>query len=170
MDKQTTGVDVGGVIMDRANDGTDTSFFSGNFLRTTATPGAFEALWKIVDETRDEDGGCRVHIVSKCGRANQEKTLRWMEHHRFFERTGIPPEHVHFCRKRHEKAPICERLGITDFIDDRLEVLSHLATVKRKYLFLPDPSEVARFSHALPGVRQVGSWQEVLAALIGKER
>ena len=34
------GVDIGGVIIDRANDRTDTSFFGGNYLETTAVPGA----------------------------------------------------------------------------------------------------------------------------------
>jgi len=38
MEAEVLGVDIGGVIMDKANDSTDTSFFSENFLETTATP------------------------------------------------------------------------------------------------------------------------------------
>lgn len=170
MGTKIIGVDVGGVIMDRANDDTDTSFFGDNYLLTTATEGAFAALRTLVDATRGEDGACRVFIVSKCGRVIQAKTLAWMSYHRFHEATGIPRENVRFCRKRHEKAPICAELGITDFVDDRLEVLGHLATVPGKYLFRPDPSEVARHSYASAGVRTIWSWDEVVAYIIGAGR
>jgi len=159
-DSVSLGVDIGGVIIDRVNDDTDTSFFSDNYLQTTAVPGAFDALRRLAAERF----GDRVFLISKCGPRVQERTLRWLDHHRFHEHTGIAPDHVHFCRQRHEKAGICETLGITHFVDDRLEVLSHLATVGTLYLFQPQPAEVARFRHALPRVRPVDSWQDILAA------
>src|SRR6185369_12095724 len=53
----------------------------------------------------------------------------------FFDRTGIPPGHVHFVRERLDKAPVCQRLGVTHFVDDRLDVLAHLETVEHRYLF-----------------------------------
>lgn len=47
----TLGVDIGGVIINRVNDDTDTSFFGDNYLATTATPGVFWALAQLVVES-----------------------------------------------------------------------------------------------------------------------
>lgn len=152
------GVDIGGVIIDRVNDGTDTSFFSQNYLRTTPVPKVFEALHKLVASRF----GDRVHLVSKCGQRVEDKTLHWLKHHNFYELTQVKPDHVHFCRERHEKAGICKSLGITHFVDDRLEVLSYLGAVRVRYLFKPSLDEVRRYSHYLGEVIRVESWDEIL--------
>ena len=158
MNAETLGVDIGGVIIDRVNDGTDTSFFTDNYLRTTAVPGVLDALRELVEKRF----GDKVFLVSKCGQRVQDKTLQWLDHHRFYDLTGIGRERVHFCRERHEKAGICEKLGITHFVDDRLEVLGNLTTVGTLYLFHPQPDEVRRFARFLNRVKQVDSWQEIL--------
>lgn len=152
------GVDIGGVIIDRVNDGTDTSFFTDNYLQTTAVPGVFDALRQLVEKRF----GDKVFLVSKCGQRVQNKTLHWLDHHFFYDITGIGRNHVQFCRERHEKAGICEKLGITHFIDDRLEVLGSLTTVSTLYLFQSRSDEVRRFARFLKYVRQVDSWQEIL--------
>ena len=156
------GIDVGGVIMDRANDDTDTSFFSDNYLRTTTAPGAIEAIARLVAE-RFKD---RSFVVSKCGARIEAKTRSWMAHHRFHERTGIPPERLRFCRTREEKGPICAELGLTHFVDDRLEVLGYLATVPHRYLFNPGEAEVERHRIHLPRVRRVRAWDEIVRDLL----
>jgi hypothetical protein len=156
------GVDVGGVIIDRINDGTDTSFFTKNYLNTTAVPGAVAVLARLVRERF----GDNVFIVSKCGARTEAKTLHWLHHNGFFKQTGISPDHVRFCRTREGKAPICQGLGITHFIDDRLEVLSHLASVPHKYLFQGIQKEVARFEQHLAYVYQVETWTEIEARLL----
>jgi hypothetical protein len=156
------GVDIGGVIIDRVNDGTDTSFFSENYLQTTAVPEAFSTL-KNLGEKRF---GKNVHLVSKCGRKVSEKTLKWLAHHSFYDLTGIRQGRVHFCRERHEKAGICEKLGITHFVDDRLEVLGNLTTVGSLYLFQPRPDEVRKFTRHLNRVKQVNSWKEITTDLL----
>ena len=158
MNIKMLGVDIGGVIIDRVNDGTDTSFFSDNYLRTGAVPGVFDALRELVEKRFGE----RVFLVSKCGRKMQEKTLRWLDHNRFYDLTGIGLDRVHFCRERYQKAGICEKLGITHFVDDRLEILGSLATVETRYLFQPRPDEVRQFRHFLYRVKRVNSWQEIL--------
>ena len=162
MSKEILGVDIGGVIMDRVNDGTDTSFLSENFLRTTTTPHALESLRQLVERRF----GGNVFVVSKCGSRTQEKSLRWFDHHRFYEKTLIHPEHVRFCRERHQKGGICAELGVTHFIDDKLEVLSYFTTVGHLYLFQPQEREVRRFAKFLTHVKRVGSWREVLADLV----
>jgi hypothetical protein len=160
LNARTLGIDIGGVIIDRVNDGTDTSFFSDNYLRTTAVPGVFDALRQLVGKRFGDE----VYLVSKCGQRVQDKTLHWLDHHCFYDLTGIRREHVYFCRERYEKGGICQRLGITHFVDDRLEVLGNLTTVGTLYLFHPRPDEVRRFAHFLDRVRQVSSWKEILQA------
>lgn len=162
MKTEILGVDIGGVIIDRVNDGTDTSFFSENYLQTTAVPEAFSALKNLVEKRFGEN----VHLVSKCGRKVSEKTLLWLAHHSFYDLTGIEQERVHFCRERHEKAGICEKLGITHFVDDRLEVLGNLNTVGALYLFQPRPDEVRKFARHLNRVKQVNSWEEIATDLL----
>lgn len=159
---QRLGVDIGGVIIDRINDGTDTSFFGSGYLRTTAVPGAFDALRQLVAERFGDE----VYLVSKCGTNIRKKTEQWLAHHRFFERTGILQNHAEFCPTRPGKAAICTRLKITHFIDDRLEVLGYLPMVGERYLFRPNPDEVRKFSQHLAGVRRVDAWSEVLLELL----
>ncbi len=159
---EVLGIDIGGVIIDKVNDGTDTAFFGPNFLLTTAVEGAIETITQLVQHRFGE----RVHIVSKCGAAVQDKSRLWLAHRDFAGRTGTNPENLHFCLKRHEKAAICERLGITHFIDDKLEVLSYLRTVPNRFLFRPDPAEVLRHTTHLSGVKRVESWMEIERLLI----
>lgn len=156
---EVLGVDVGGVIIDRVNDGTDTSFFGRNFLLTTPVAGVFDALRQL-GERFDQ-----IVLVSKCGPSTEDRTRQWLAHHNFYDRTGIVESDVYFCRERREKSPICRQLGVTHFIDDKLEVLSYLETVSRLYLFQPVETEVRRFSKFLPRVQRVESWSEVLQAL-----
>ncbi|MFI7607250.1 hypothetical protein ACIBTV_19205 [Micromonospora sp. NPDC049366] len=156
------GVDIGGVIIQPADDDEDTSFFGRNYLRTPAMPGVFEALGTLGDGSFDE-----VHLVSKCGEATEQRTREWLAHHDFHARTGIPTSRLHFCRTRPAKAPIARELGLTHFVDDRLEVLSYLDSVPHRYLFRPRPEEVAAYGAHLPGVHRVESWPELVTALRG---
>jgi len=160
--KDKLGVDIGGVIIDRINDRTDTSFFSDSYLETTAVPGAFDALARLAAERF----GAGVYLVSKCGPAIEAKTRAWLAHHAFFARTGIAAAHLRFCRRRRDKAAIAESLGLTHFIDDRLEVLGYLHAVPHRYLFKPREAEVQRHARTLPEVTRVESWDALLAQLL----
>lgn len=164
--KHTTealGVDIGGVVMDRINDNTDTSFFSDRYLETTATPGVMAALARLVAERF----GHLVHFVSKCGPNTERRTREWLAHHDVYRRTGIPEGNLHFCRRRREKAPIAEALGLTHFVDDRLEILGSLKTVPNRFLFNPVEAEVARHKLHLGMVIRVENWAEIEALLLG---
>lgn len=155
------GVDIGGVLIDRINDNTDTSFFGSNYLKTTAVPDAFDTIAEL---NRGLFKGA-VRLVSKCGLNTQRKTKEWLEHNGFYTKTGLTPEHVFFCFERAEKEIICKREGITHFVDDRLEVLSYLESVSKKYLFQSNPREVEKFQKFLPQVSKVESWKELMALL-----
>jgi len=157
------GIDIGNVIIEgRGPD--DTSFFSDKFLSTPSVADAFYAIARLVPLFGD------THLVSKCGENVQRKSRLWLEHHDFYKKTGVTPGNVHFCVDRAGKAPICERLGVTHFIDDKLEVLGYLKSVKNLYLFRPRDNEVKRHAEHLPRVtKRVESWAE-LADLIDDGR
>jgi len=108
-----------------------------------------------------------VHLVSKCGEQTEARTRHWLAHHDFHARTGVRPEHVHFCRTRPAKAPIAADLGLTHFVDDKLEVLSYLTSVEHRFLFRPRAEEVAAHQEHLPAVRQVECWRALVAVLKG---
>ncbi len=119
------GVDIGRVIIH--GDGPDTSFIGcseEDSLKAPAMDGAFEALARL---TAAYEG--RVWLVSKGGTGVQKKSRSWLAHHRFFEVTKISEQNLRFCKTRPEKAPICEKLGITCFIDDRLDVLASMRMI-----------------------------------------
>ena len=157
------GIDVGGVIIDKANDGTDTSFLSDNFLMTTAID---QALKTITLLSREKFGPKNVFIVSKCGKKVEEKTRTWLKHRGFHAMTGVSEDQLHFCKERSGKAPISASLGITHFVDDKLEVLGYLTgIVDVRFLFRPEEREVLRHSGFLQGVTRVTSWEEIYKAV-----
>lgn len=151
------GVDFGGVINDKAYDDTDVSFFGPRFLETPAVDGAFDALNAL---NRRFDS---VYIVSTCMEKTEKKTREWMQHNSFYSKTGIPAENVYFTRERQHKAEVCKRLGITHFIDDRLEILGYLTgIVEHLYLFKPKAKEVEQHKQYLKKVVVVESWEKLL--------
>lgn len=166
------GVDIGGVLMGghrarrlQRQEGEDTSFFGPNYLLTPALPGALEAMARLCAATSAGAAGAfdAIHFVSKCGDEVQHKTRTWFAHHGLLAQWGLPESHLHFCERRHEKAPICERLGVTHFIDDRLSVLQHLTTVRYRYCFDPPAGELEAHADLLdaPGITRVGDWSEL---------
>jgi hypothetical protein len=109
-----------------------------------------------------------VYLVSKCGENVERKTLEWLKHHDFYELTEVPASNVRFCRQRKDKAAICEELGVSYFVDDRLEVLSYLTSVSNLFLFNPEPKEKARFAQYLDGVTEVHTWAELVPMLLNQ--
>lgn len=160
---EVLGVDIGGVIIQPADDDADTSFFGDHYLRTPPMPGALDGLAALVAARF----GAAVHLVSKCGEQTEARTLEWLAHHDFYARTGVLPEHVHFCRTRAAKAPIAAELGVTHFVDDKLEVLSYLTTVPHRFLFRPREAEVQAHAAHLPGVQRVETWGDLVCAVTG---
>ena len=154
------GVDIGGVIIPSMGHGEDTSFGGENYLQTPPVADAITAL----SELNKRFGG-QIYLVSKCGIKTENKTRNWLDHHNFYKKTEILPENVYFCRERRDKATICERLEISHFIDDRLEVLSYLVTVSHKYLFNPNEEEIEGNKEFLSSVVRVDSWKELLRGI-----
>lgn len=163
-ESETLGVDIGGVIIDRVSED-DQIETPGHYsyAGAAAVEGAFEAIARLVQQRFRE----RVWLVSRCDEPIELVLMRWLEAHDFSGSTGIPSNQVLFCRQRHEKATICRQLRVTHFIDDRLEVLSHLVgTVPYLYLFRSRASDVDRFRRFLPHVRPISRWSELVDALL----
>jgi hypothetical protein len=152
------GVDIGGVIVDRvAENSPDTSFFGLRPLDTPPVDGAIEALRQLVTGPFE----WRVYLVSKARHTTAATTRRWLEHIGFFERTEVPRQNLYFVADRLDKAPVCERLGITHFIDDRLKVLNILTTVHHRYLFTGGLGDNAPPDDVPEGIEVVDNWDNL---------
>ena len=160
------GVDIGGVIIDRVSEDDETETMRHHsYAEAAAVEGAVEAIARLVEQRFRE----HVWLVSRCDESTEPTLLEWLERHNFFGSTGVPRSHVLFCRQRHEKAAICRQLGATHFIDDRLEVLSHLVgTVPHLYLLRSRAADVDRFGRFLPHVSSITRWSEIVDALLGR--
>jgi hypothetical protein len=162
--REALGVDIGGVIISKVGGEADTSFSGTNYLETAEVPGALDVIKQLVDYRFGE----RVFLVSKCGPRVQAKTLRWLKHHHFFERTGVMPKHVRFCLERSDKEAICRKLGITYFIDDRVDVLQSLKSVPHRFLLDFSPRESDREGRAASSsaIRIASRWSEIGEVLL----
>jgi len=145
------GIDIGRVIIDGSAHpaGGDTTFFTGDDAALLATPEVAGAVASIARLVGLFDG--QVWLVSKCGPRVEKRTLRWLDGHRFHERTGVARDHLRFCRARAEKRYHCEELDLTHFIDDRPEVHSAIqGVVDHQYLFGPQSRVVPDYGIAAP--------------------
>jgi hypothetical protein len=159
------GIDIGRVIIAPGGCGgrEDTSFIEGTLEEALQTPpmdGAFEAVRQLVEVFER-----RVWLISKCFPRVQDRTKRWLDHHGFYDKTGVRRDRLIFCLERPQKAGHCERLGIGYFIDDRLDVLEAMrGRVPNLFLFGEQRRPVADTSWLVP----VPTWTLALAAV--KER
>ena len=153
------GIDIGRVIINGpSHPGGDTAFFKGSEPVMLATPemnGSVAAITRLTGLFSS-----RVWLISKCGTRVQDRTSRWLDHHCFFTRTGIPPGHLRFCRARAEKRIHCEELGLTHFVDDNPEVHDAIrGIVDYQYFFGPQQAPVPRYGVHVP------DWQHAEAAI-----
>ena len=148
------GVDIGRVIIDGpGHPGGDTAFFAGDeatMLATPEMPDALEVIARLVERFAG-----RVWLVSKCGPRTQARTLRWLDGHDLYARTGLPREHVRFCRRRVDKRGHCVELGLTHFVDDHPEVHAAIhGVVAYQYFFGPQAAPVPAYGRHAPDWRQ----------------
>lgn len=162
--KKTLGVDIGNVIINnRLNDPEVSKVDEVVYAGFPPSDGVFDSL-----KTLNEYFNGEVYLVSKCTEWAQEQILLWLAAHNFYKKTGIKESNVYFVRQRHEKDGVCRKLGITHFIDDRLEVLSHMVeSTSNLILFQPDEDEVKEFEKFLPNVKVANDWNEVVEQICG---
>ena len=132
-------------------------------LETTApVPGSLETLRRLAGGVF----GLRVWVVSKCREENEEPLRAWLGRNGFLDRGLVMPTDVHFCRERADKAEIARRLGLTHFVDDRPEVMSHMDPGIHRVLFQPDRDDAAAYAPLIKGVPMVETWDGVAAELL----
>lgn len=158
------GIDIGRVLMGvvDAHGRADTAFLAGGEDEAMKTPPA-DGAFPVVRRLHELLPG-RVALVSKAGPRVAARTLRWLDAHRFYDATGLSPGDVRFCRERHEKRGIAASLGLTHFVDDRLDVLRHLeGVVPSRFLFGRQRADLA-----IPkGIFSVADWRAAARALLG---
>ena len=161
--QKALGVDIGNVIINnRLNDPEVNKVTEAVYAAFPPSDDVSDAL-----KTLNEYFEGKVYLVSKCNEWAQVQILLWLKTQDLYTKTGIKEENVHFVRQRHEKDTVCRKLGITHFIDDRLEVLSHMIeSTPNLFLFQPDEVEVKEFEKFLPKVTVVNSWEEVVNRII----
>jgi tRNA(Leu) C34 or U34 (ribose-2'-O)-methylase TrmL len=155
------GIDIGRVIIDGAANpgGGDTAFFNGDEATLLATPEVPDSVVCIERLTVLFDR--QVWLVSKCGPRVQARTMRWLDAHRFFERTGIPSDNVRFCRERAEKRVHCLELGLTHFVDDHPDVHRAIrGATDHQYFFGPQRRPVP------PNGTHCATWPDVESVIV----
>lgn len=170
--KPIVGIDFGGVICGgaRQNGREDTTMFGNNSLYTPQVQGSFAGVKALVSAL----GAERVFIVSKAGEKMRQKSLEWMEHNKFYTTTGMLPTNVFYCKERPTKVPICELLGVTHFIDDRVDVLANFSPettdkVPVRYLFPklePEHTADAEPVRRSDGIIPVKNWPHVVKKIL----
>jgi len=156
------GIDVGGVLVVRATEEDDTSFFGTRPMDTPAVDGAFTAIADLCAGPFAH----RVHIVSKAGAKTAALTRQWLDATGFFAETGVPTGNVWFVRRRDDKQDVCRRLAITHFVDDRVDVLTSLATtVPHRYLFTGGLGSDPTPAHVPDGIETHATWDDLARAI-----
>lgn len=162
--KIALGIDIGNVIIEhrgRDPQGKDKLLYDNDYSRLFATVGAMVAIEKL-----NKYFNGNVCLISKLPESSEIKVVNWLKDNKFFEQTGMS-KNVFFIRERKGKYNICERMGITHFIDDRLEVLSHMiTTVPNLYLYNPDEEEVYESWIFREYVSICKDWNEIIKSII----
>lgn len=123
--------------------------------RTYVEPKAFEIIKKL---TKEFDN---TYIISRVNEEQRERSLNWLKEVNFFEETGIDKENLYYCWERKDKSIFVRALEITHFIDDRAHVLFYLDEAVNKYLFNPEPFELAKYQDSLKNTTVVQNWTEI---------
>lgn len=162
--------------------GGDTGWFGPHFLDTPPVPGSEAGVRHLVSAL----GPANVFVVSKARSEGRRRTLEWLRHHSFCERTGLLPEHVLFTAEKRDKAAVCRFLGITAFVDDLPPVLQEMVGDVPQLLLLDACSGSAEqtqkesnrealwsagelWGGAPEGMCPIFSWTEVCLVLCGSE-
>jgi len=121
-------------------------------------PDAFRVIRRLALEVFKPEN---VHIVSRVTPEQEVRARKFIQSQEFQAKTGIPIEQAHFCAERHEKAPICLRLGVTVFVDDRPGVLVCMPPRIERVLFNPTEEDLRDYASAVQSMLIVQNWKEV---------
>ena len=161
--KECLGVDLGNVIIDHLGFGTTPEFFqSGDYSIIPPVSGVFEAL-RMLSERRF---GSEIFVVYNATDVADQKITSWLQFHDFFVRTGILPDRVKRTQNGRNKLSVCQAFGATHFVDDRLEVLSHLVgKIENLYLLRPQQFEVEQYKEFIDSVSRFDTWENLTQSM-----
>lgn len=156
--KRVLGLDIGGVITDNRSQEFQVALDSPEgHLRVPAIEGA------IIGALHAHAYFSRVLIISKVGEETERRTRAWLTYHDFYRQAAISEGDVFYTRTRAAKNEIAQREGVTDFVDDNLEVLMYMkGRVPHRYLFRPRADDVLAHPDVAGEVIHVASWQELM--------
>lgn len=102
-------------------------------------PGAINVLASVQQASHR---GAATYAVAACDPETERHLREYLEVINFFDRTGMPRDHLHVCREPAEKEMVVRDLSLTGYVDDRVDVLESLqGVVRARFLF--DPDEIA---------------------------
>lgn len=159
-------VDFGNVIIAHwLTNITQDNFDSIKYNFIPEVPGAFESLRRM-----NGHYGGNLLVVYNATNIAEEKIRKWLLHHEFATRTGIPLSKVVRSRSGRDKSVYMHSVNypIDVVIDDRLEVLSQfIGKVPQLFLFRPRTEEVKLFNHknVWSHVHEVWTWAEIIRSL-----
>lgn len=113
----------------------------GDVIRDNATGQLMDGAVDAVSQLVAFLGPNRVFLISKARLLMQEKSRAFLVRYNLFQDTGLHEVNLLYCLERADKAPLCQWLGITHFVDDHVDVLKYLETVDHRLLFRPDDKE-----------------------------
>lgn len=136
----------------------------GNTIVATTPQGKvpFDDAIRVINRLVKDLSPQEVYIVSRVNAEQHVRAEQWITDHRLLEQTGILRENIHWCAERSDKALICKKLGITHFVDDRPEVMSHmLGIVPCRILFGANEKDILHYKESLDGVIYTNTWLEI---------
>lgn len=158
-------VDLGNVVIDfDHNEERYQLMKQGEITKIPVIPGSLESL-KMLNKALQGN----ITIVYKGTTTPHEIMMKWLQHVRFTEETGIPFEKVVKTVTRNKYSLLTKPSNEINYktiivIDDRLEVLSYFVKkVPYLILFRPFSDEIEKFRHigALEHTHLVYSWHEI---------
>ncbi len=158
------GVDIGEVLIAQSFHDPALSFRGENYLNSPEMPDAFRVLRRL----RDERFGDSIFLITRCHRKLRDKRVEWLDHHKFFERTGLPRILPHYCWNPYNKSHVCHDLGMTHFIDNEPAELIHLEDlIPNLILFHPKVEHVAAYERFVrTATTRVETWNAIEVVLL----
>jgi hypothetical protein len=105
-----------------------------------------------------------IYIISARRSGNIRYAQDWLLQHGVYN--AVPADHIFFCGSGAEKSGICRRLGVSLYLDDRLNVLELLPDETKKILF--DPDGIAGRLQPPEVVKVVNDWLQFTSIVSSK--
>lgn len=161
---EVLGVDIGEVLIEQFPANPELSFLGPNYLNTPEMPDAFRVLRRL----HDERFGDNIFLITRCRAKIRDKRIEWLDHHKFYERVGLPRMLPRYCWNPYNKSNVCYDLGMTHFIDNEPGELIHLEDlIPNLILYRPKAEHVKQYERFVAeSTIRADSWNAIEAMLL----